>query len=72
LRIESLAGSGHGFTFACYKNLEAWCAVAAEAAVERETCCIKQMAAAIDPGQLINPDGVGNQVEGVSAEMDSL
>jgi CO/xanthine dehydrogenase Mo-binding subunit len=49
-----------------YKNLMAYCALAVEVAVERETgdVTIERVACAIDCGQIVNPDGVRNQVEG--------
>ena len=59
-------GIGYGFAFARYKNLEGWCAVAVEIAVERETgrVSVRRVVAAVDTGQVVNPDGVRNQVEG--------
>jgi nicotinate dehydrogenase subunit B len=59
-RFEGPAGAGRGFAFARYKNLEAWCAVAVEVAVEPDTgrVQVKRMVAAV------NPDGIRNQVEG--------
>lgn len=60
------AGHGRGFGFARYKNLAAYCAVAAEVAVERETGAVRvpRVVAAVDTGQVVNPDGVRNQIEG--------
>src|ERR1043166_8438814 len=60
------AGRGRGFAFAKYKNLAAYCAVAAEAEVERETgrARLVRAVAAIDSGQAVNPDGIVNQTEG--------
>ncbi|HEY2024347.1 xanthine dehydrogenase family protein molybdopterin-binding subunit [Paraburkholderia sp.] len=57
---------GVGFSFAMYKNLMAYCALAIEVSVERETgyVTIERVACAIDCGQIVNPDGVRNQVEG--------
>ena len=65
-RFEGPAGAGRGFAFARYKNLEAWCAVAVEVAVEPDTgrLHVKRMVAAVDTGQVVNPDGIRNQVEG--------
>jgi nicotinate dehydrogenase subunit B len=64
--FEKSAGSGRGFAFSRYKNLEAWCAIAVEIALEPDTgrVRVKRMVAAVDTGQVINPDGVRNQVEG--------
>jgi len=57
---------GRGFAFARYKNLAAYCAVAVEVAVERETGEVRvpRVVAAVDTGQVVNPDGVRNQIEG--------
>jgi nicotinate dehydrogenase subunit B len=65
-RFEGPPGSGRGFAFSRYKNLEAWCAIAVEITLERGTgrVRVKRMVAAVDTGQIINPDGVRNQVEG--------
>ena len=59
-------GHGRGFAFARYKNLAAYCAIAAEVEVERETgrARLVRAVAAVDSGQTVNPDGVINQVEG--------
>jgi CO/xanthine dehydrogenase Mo-binding subunit len=59
-------GQGHGFAFARYKNLAAYCAVAMEVSVEHETGAVKigRVVAAVDSGQVVNPDGIRNQVEG--------
>jgi nicotinate dehydrogenase subunit B len=60
------AGHGYGFAFARYKNLAAYCAIAAEVEVERQTGRTRliRAVAAIDSGQAVNPDGLVNQVEG--------
>ncbi len=57
---------GWGFAFAKYKNLACYVAVAAEVAVERKTgqVRVKRAVAAVDVGQVVNPDGVVNQIEG--------
>jgi nicotinate dehydrogenase subunit B len=59
-------GHGYGFAFARYKNLAAYCAVAAEVTVEHETgrTRLVRAVAAVDAGQVVNPDGLTNQVEG--------
>jgi len=59
-------GRGYGFAFARYKNLAAYCAIAAEVEVERDTgrTRLVRAVAAIDSGQAVNPDGLINQVEG--------
>jgi CO/xanthine dehydrogenase Mo-binding subunit len=57
---------GYGFSFARYKNLAAYCAIAAEVEVERDTgrTRLVRAVAAVDSGQAVNPDGLINQVEG--------
>ena len=59
-------GNGRGFAFARYKNLAAYCAIAMDIAVERDTgdVRVKRVVAAIDSGEAINPDGIKNQIEG--------
>jgi nicotinate dehydrogenase subunit B len=62
------AGSdrGRGFAFARYKNLAAYCAVACDVEVERDTgrARVVRAVAAVDSGQAVNPDGIVNQIEG--------
>jgi len=57
---------GFGFAFARYKNLAAYCAVATEVEVNRETgrTRLVRAVAAVDSGQVVNPDGLMNQIEG--------
>ncbi|HEY2782321.1 MAG TPA: molybdopterin cofactor-binding domain-containing protein [Steroidobacteraceae bacterium] len=57
---------GKGFAFARYKNLAAYCAVACEVSVELETGRIRlvRVVAAVDSGEIVNPDGIRNQTEG--------
>jgi nicotinate dehydrogenase subunit B len=57
---------GRGFSFAQYKNLMAYCAIAAEVSVEPDTgrVTIERIVSAVDCGQIVNPDGVRNQIEG--------
>ncbi|MBH5397210.1 xanthine dehydrogenase family protein molybdopterin-binding subunit [Bradyrhizobium sp. CNPSo 4010] len=66
MRVKSSGGTGFGFGFARYKNLEAWCAVAMEIEVQRQTGAVRvrRVVAAVDTGQVVNPDGVRNQIEG--------
>ena len=54
---------GRGLGFAQYKNRSAYCAVIAEVEVG-EILRVKRVVAAIDAGQVINPDGLANQIEG--------
>jgi CO/xanthine dehydrogenase Mo-binding subunit len=57
---------GFGFAFARYKNLAAYCAVATEVEINRETgrTRLVRAVAAVDSGQVVNPDGLMNQIEG--------
>jgi nicotinate dehydrogenase subunit B len=66
LHAPQKPGHGVGFAFAQYKNLMAYCAIAMEVSVERETgqVQIERVVAAVDCGQIVNPDGVRNQIEG--------
>jgi CO/xanthine dehydrogenase Mo-binding subunit len=58
--------NGFGFTFARYKNLAAYCAVATEVEVNQETGRprLVRAVAAVDSGQEVNPDGLINQIKG--------
>jgi CO/xanthine dehydrogenase Mo-binding subunit len=57
---------GFGFAFARYKNLAAYCAIASEVEVNRETgrARLVRAVAAVDSGQVVSPDGLTNQIEG--------
>jgi nicotinate dehydrogenase subunit B len=57
---------GYGFAFARYKNLAAYCAIASEVEVSSETGRprLVRAVAAVDSGQVVNPDGLINQIEG--------
>ncbi|WP_182086487.1 molybdopterin cofactor-binding domain-containing protein [Aureimonas sp. ME7] len=59
-------GHGYGFAFARYKNLAAYCAVAMEVMVEPDTGRVRMLRAhaAVDAGEVVNPDGIANQVQG--------
>jgi hypothetical protein len=59
-------GRGRGIAFAKYKNLAAYTAVAVELEVEHETgqVRLRRFVAADDSGEIVNPDGVRNQIEG--------
>lgn len=64
--LRPAPGLGHGFGFARYKNLAAYCAVAAEVEVDEELRRVRLVRAvvAVDSGQVVNPDGLRNQIEG--------
>jgi len=66
-------GRGYGFAFARYKNLAAYCAIASEVEVNRETgrARLVRAVAAVDSGQVVNPDGLINQVEGAIVQSTS-
>ena len=57
---------GRGVAFARYKNLACYCAVVADVAVDRASgrVGVTRVVAAVDAGQIVNPDGVINQIEG--------
>jgi CO/xanthine dehydrogenase Mo-binding subunit len=57
---------GRGFAFAQYKNLAAYFAVACEIEIWRERGEVRvvRVVAAADAGEIVNPDGVANQIEG--------
>ncbi len=59
-------GQGRGIGFAKYKNLAAYVAVIAEVEVDRSSGGVRvpRVFAAVDAGQVINPDGLRNQIEG--------
>lgn len=59
-------GAGIGIAFSRYKNSATYCAAAARVAVNVTTGAIQvqKMWAAIDAGEVINPDGISNQTEG--------
>jgi len=57
---------GRGFAFAKYKNLACYCALVAHVEIDRATGRVRVMRAvsAVDAGQIVNPDGIVNQIEG--------
>lgn len=56
-------GAGLGLGFARYKNTSAYCAVIVRAELD-EDLRITDAWTAVDAGEMINPDGIANQVEG--------
>lgn len=58
--------SGRGIAFAQYKNIQCYTAIAVEVTVERNTGQVKleRVVIAADAGQVVNPDGLSNQLEG--------
>jgi CO/xanthine dehydrogenase Mo-binding subunit len=59
-------GRGRGIGFAKYKNLASYVAVIADVEVDRASGVVRvpRAFAAVDSGQIINPDGLANQIEG--------
>jgi CO/xanthine dehydrogenase Mo-binding subunit len=59
-------GRGRGFAFAQYKNLASYFAIACEVEVEHESGRARMVraVAATDAGEIVNPDGLRNQMEG--------
>jgi len=56
-------GAGHGIGFARYKGAGAYCAVVAEVEGAADIR-VRRLVVAVDVGEVINPDGVENQMEG--------
>ena len=67
-------GHGYGFGFARYKNFASYCAVAVEVEVDPETgrARLVRAARAVEAGQVVNPDGLTNQIEGGDPAVDEL
>jgi CO/xanthine dehydrogenase Mo-binding subunit len=57
---------GRGIGFARYKNLATYVAVIADVEVDRASgrIAVPRVYAAVDAGQIVNPDGLENQIEG--------
>jgi nicotinate dehydrogenase subunit B len=66
VRFKRSPGRGRGFAFARYKNYAGYAAIAMEAEVQRDTGAIHVLraVAAVDSGEVVNPDGIRNQIEG--------
>ena len=56
-------GTGFGIGYAKYKNLGAWCAVIAEIDFTNDVR-VARLTIGVDAGEVINPDGLINQIEG--------
>lgn len=65
-KIQKGDHEGLGHAFARYKNSSSYCAVAVWVRVDRKsgTIQLKKMWAVVDSGEIINPDGLKNQIEG--------
>jgi CO/xanthine dehydrogenase Mo-binding subunit len=57
------AGGDRGVGYARYKNTGGYCAVVAEVSAETSVR-VTRLTIAVDVGQVVNPDGVRNQIEG--------
>ncbi|WP_241665251.1 molybdopterin cofactor-binding domain-containing protein [Teichococcus oryzae] len=64
-------GVGTGIAVARYKNSGAWCAVAAEVEAQDVVRC-RRLWIAADLGEVINPDGAANQLEGGAIQATSI
>jgi CO/xanthine dehydrogenase Mo-binding subunit len=56
-------GVGHGIGYGRYKHTQTYCAVVAEVEVDAAVR-VTRLVAAVDAGEVVNPDGVVNQTEG--------
>jgi nicotinate dehydrogenase subunit B len=56
-------GSALGLAFARYKLKAAYCAVVVQVEID-ETVRVRQAWTGVDAGEVINPDGIANQIEG--------
>jgi nicotinate dehydrogenase subunit B len=63
-------GVGHGLGFSRYKNTGAYCAVVAEVEGAADIR-VRRLVIAVDVGEVINPDGVVNQIEGGAIQATS-
>ncbi len=59
-------GRGRGFAFARYKNQAGYAALACEVEVRSDTGQVNvlRVVAAVDSGEVVNPGGIRNQIEG--------
>ena len=64
-------GVGYGLGVARYKGTGAWCAAVAEVECAERVRC-RRLWLACDVGEVINPDGVANQMEGGAIQAVSM
>jgi len=59
-------GEGWGLALAQYKNLQCYCAIVVKLGVNRASgeIALQRVSIAADTGQVVNPDGLSNQLEG--------
>ena len=64
--LSKAEGVGWGMALAQYKNLQCYCAIIVKLRVSRDSGDIQfeRVIIAADAGQVVNPDGLGNQLEG--------
>jgi nicotinate dehydrogenase subunit B len=64
--FQKSPGRGRGIAYARYKNIAAYCAVCLEAEVDRASGAVRVIRAVVsgDAGEVVNPDGFANQLEG--------
>jgi CO/xanthine dehydrogenase Mo-binding subunit len=67
------AGQGRGIAFAQYKNRQAYVAVAVDVSVNRASghISLERAVVAADVGQIVNPEGLSNQLEGAFTQAAS-
>jgi CO/xanthine dehydrogenase Mo-binding subunit len=66
IRNQEKVDTGMGMAFSRYENSATYCAIAARVAVNKSSGSVQvqKMWAAIDAGEVINLDGIKNQIEG--------
>ncbi len=66
-------GLGRGFAFARYKNRQSYVGIVVDLSVDRDSGRIHLVhaVAAADVGQIVNPDALSNQIEGVITQAAS-
>lgn len=69
-RGDASGDTGRGIGFARYKNIGAYCAVVADVEATHEVR-VTRLHVAVDVGQVVNPDGVANQLEGGAIQATS-
>ena len=70
---KKTSGQGRGVAFARYKNRQSYLAVVIDLSVSRDSGDINLLhaVAAADAGQIVNPDAIRNQLEGVIIQSSS-
>jgi len=63
-RVKTPENEGFGIAFARYKNSQSYCAVGALVRKNGSDIKIKKLWGVVDAGEVINPDGLANQIEG--------